>query len=211
MKKLLLVGALGLMLAGLTAPQAHAGGFTVTVTQQGTNVVSSGSGVIDLTGWSLVYSAADGGGACPDLYPQAPELGVGGNKLCDAFTPGDEYEGSTTGPASFGPGPGASPNSTSGDVFDFYGGGATSLLTVPAGYVSGEALSDITTFDNTTLASIGAAPGSYVWTWGTGANQSITVDVGGSSPNGVPEPSALALFGAGLLGLSVLRRRRKAI
>jgi hypothetical protein len=45
------------------------------------------------------------------------------------------------------------------------------------------------------------------------ADGSFTYDVGniylGSSPEGVPEPVTLSLFGAGLVGAAALRRRRK--
>lgn len=207
----------GLMVAGLSAPAAQAGGFTVTVTQQGGNVVASGSGALDLTGWTLEFSAADGGGSCPDFDPLAPELGIGGDTLCAAgFTPGDAYQQNVTGPASFGPGPGASPSSTSGDVIDFgsyndcTGNFCThGELVVPAGYISGNPLSDTTTYDDATFASIGLTPGIYVWTWGDGgANERFTLDIESST---VPEPTSLALFGAGLLGTGlVLLRRRKA-
>jgi hypothetical protein len=52
--------------------------------------------------------------------------------------------------------------------------------------------------------------------WGTGdcSNDALlaALQVGGSSapPLGVPEPVTLFLFGAGLAGAAVLRRRRKA-
>ena len=50
MKKLILTGAAGLLLAGLSAPQSQASPYTVTFTQQGSNVVATGSGQLDLTG-----------------------------------------------------------------------------------------------------------------------------------------------------------------
>ena len=49
---------------------------------------------------------------------------------------------------------------------------------VPTGYVSGNALSDTATWSGRTFATLGVAPGTYVWTWGTGANQNFTLQVG---------------------------------
>jgi VPDSG-CTERM motif len=83
---------------------------------------------------------------------------------------------------------------------------AVGILGVPAGYVSGTALSDSMTFDSATFASLGVTPGTYVWTWGAGgANQSFTLEIG---PAGVPDGgSTVSLLGCALLGLAALRRR----
>jgi hypothetical protein len=43
--------------------------------------------------------------------------------------------------------------------------------------------------DNQTFSSLGATPGTYEWTWGSGANQSFTFDI-----EAVPVP----LIGRGL-------------
>ena len=50
-------------------------------------------------------------------------------------------------------------------------------VSVPTGYVSGTALSDSATYSNTTLATLGVTPGTYVWTWGTSANQNFTLEI----------------------------------
>jgi hypothetical protein len=72
-------------------------------------------------------------------------------------------------------------------------------LLVPQGYVSGAALSDSMTFNNATFASLGLTPGTYVWTWGAGANQNFTLIIGGA---GVPDGgSTVFLLGCALLGL----------
>ena len=51
------------------------------------------------------------------------------------------------------------------------------LLSVPAGYVSGTALSDTAIYSGTTLAALGVTPGTYVWTWGTTENQNFTLQI----------------------------------
>jgi hypothetical protein len=69
------------------------------------------------------------------------------------------------------------PDAASGDfvgITQSMGG----LLFVPQGYASGAALSDSMTFNNATFASLGVTPGTYVWTWGTGADQRFTLQIG---------------------------------
>jgi MYXO-CTERM domain-containing protein len=78
------------------------------------------------------------------------------------------------------------------------------------GYASNTLLVDSSTYANQTFSSLGVTPGTYVWTWGTGADQdSFTLIIRGAVP--VPEPSALSQLGVGFAGLAlaaVWRRRR---
>jgi hypothetical protein len=61
------------------------------------------------------------------------------------------------------------------------------------------------TFNNATLTTLGVTPGTYVWTWGTGANQNFTLQIG---PAGVPDTgSTLSLLSLASLGLVALRRK----
>ena len=80
----------------------------------------------------------------------------------------------------------------------------------PAGYVPGAHLSDTDTYAGQTLGSLGLTPGTYKYTWGTGAHADfLTVEIG---PAAVPEPSTLALAGLGALsgGGDWYRRRRRS-
>ena len=161
-----LVTTLGIALAWLLSLQPAEAGYTVTLQQVGPNVVATGSGAIDLTGLTFITSGNNGPGI------QA-SLGLIGTGPFGAIV--DTYQG-FTGPTSFGSGIGGrSPNTASGDSVSISGAGQQ--LFVPHNYVSGAALSDSMTFNNATLAALGVTPGTYVWTWGNGANQNFTLKI----------------------------------
>jgi hypothetical protein len=114
----------------------------------------------------------------------------------------DVYHGLLTGPTNFGSGLGALADTGSGDFvgINVFGGN----LFVPQGYVSGSALSDSMTFNNATFASLGATPGTYIWTWGAGLpNQNFTLIIGAVPDGG----STVSLLGFALLSLAALRRK----
>jgi hypothetical protein len=81
-------------------------------------------------------------------------------------------------------------------------------LAVPHGYVSGNPLSDMATYDNTNFSKLGATPGTYEWTWGSGANQNFTLKIGTATVPDHGSTAALlilalvALFGASRLRLA---------
>jgi hypothetical protein len=184
------------IMCGLSVRTTQAG-YIVTLQQVGSNVVATGSGAIDLTGLSSFGSAF----ASPEMYPAHGIMGTGPSGTVDVYT-------GSSGPASFGPGFGGFPSTTSGDsVFlEDFGLG----IDVPQGYVSGTTLSSSATYSGT-LASLNVTPGTYTWTWGTGANQNFTLD---AVATGVPEPgSTFGLFllsFAALLGASRFRSQQSA-
>ena len=65
--------------------------------------------------------------------------------------------------------------STSGSTFGILPGGSGRSLYVPSGYVSNTNISGTATYANTTIASAGLTPGTYTWSWGSGANASSLV------------------------------------
>ena len=203
-----LAGAM--MFAALAATQVQAGSFTVTLTQQNGNVVASGSGAIDLTGLSFDGDISSFScGYFGLLVPSTGFIAAGGDTCPLA---GDRYLGPISGPVAFGTGDYtiATGHSGTGDIFSLHApSNEESFLIVPQGYMSGDPLSDGSTWDNANFGDLGVTPGTYVWTWGTAADQSFTLDV--LAPR-VPEPSSVAVFGGGLLVLSfvMLRRRRRS-
>src|SRR5205085_7185414 len=70
----------------------------------------------------------------------------------------------------------------------YYHGQVGTGLIVPTGYVSGTALSDTATYSGRTFATLGVTPGTYVWTWGTGANQNFTLQTK------TPVPASTAIW-----------------
>jgi hypothetical protein len=93
-------------------------------------------------------------------------------------------------------------------------GGLFLALALPDDYVFGTFLTDTMTFTGKTLEDLGLTPGTYVWTWGSGAevgSGSFTLEVG-QIPQ-APLPAALPLFATGLgaLGLLGWRKKRKAL
>jgi hypothetical protein len=181
------------------ASGAHAE-FIMNVQQVGPDVVVTGSGTLDLTGLSQTGSA----GAFGEMNPSDGAM-IGG-PTADVYLV-DIYSGAS-GPGSFGNGSDSYGNSGTGDVAGVFDNGGIGEIFVPSGYSSGDPLSNSTTYDNATLASLGLAVGSYTYTWNPGpSDDSLVVNIGTT-----PLPGALPLFAGGLgaFGLFGSRRKRNA-
>jgi hypothetical protein len=165
----ILAAALAIVIvSGLSLRPAQAG-YIVTLNEVGSDVVATGSGAIDLTGltFNFIHSGMLAGiGPSSATITTGPTLGSA-----------DVYFGIISGPTSFGSGQNTSASSGSGDAVGRVEAGPFDLILVPTGYVSGNALSDSSTYNNATFASLGVTPGIYEWTWGTGANQNFTLAV----------------------------------
>jgi hypothetical protein len=160
-------------------------GFSVTIIESGGNVVMSASGSLNINDLTLVNPSAGpfGGGG---LGVSTATFLMGTNGLNAA-----QYSGFTTTPSNFGPGGvGGAQTSTSGDIFGvILPGGPPYSLLVPVGYTTGTAISSTQTFTGQTFSSFGLTPGTYSYTWGSGANaDSINVVVGGTPVT--PTPTA---------------------
>lgn len=184
--------------SGGFVPQAQAG-FVATLVQSGPNVVATGVGTIDLAGLSLNETTTSFSGIIPiqaviTLGP--PSTGT------------DIYDtGPLTGPSSIGSGGETLASSGSGDRVGL-AGPDFDFVYVPEGYVSGNPLSNTSTYNNQTFSTLGVNPGTYVWTWENGAaDDSFTLNVGTTS---IPEPATLVLV-ALPLALSLFAARRRAL
>src|SRR5205814_5843954 len=189
--------------AALFVQPAQADGYTVTLEQVGSNVVATGGGALDLTGLTFQNNFFN---ANPQIQANFSLLitGPGGANQ-------SQYTG-FMGPTNFGSGPLLFADTGSGDGVGIVGSGSNTFLIVPQGYVSGAALSSSATFNNATLASLGATPGFYSWAWGFGENQFFALEIGSLGVPGVPDGgSTVSLLGCALLGLAALRRKLKLL
>jgi hypothetical protein len=203
-----IVGAAFVIGLGLPAHAAYVVDLTEEVIGGVHEVVANGSGTIDLTD----LTNFTGTGESPGITPSGNFIATGQHNGSFAF-----YE-SITGPVGFGSGgfTGADSGSGSGELVglnvDVSGPTPVPALGVGLDYTSGSAISDSATYSNATFASLGATPGTYVWTWGSGAHaDSFTLNIGAASV--VPEPStwAMMLLGFAGLGYAGHRARRSAI
>jgi hypothetical protein len=190
---------LALVTIGSSSAQAK---YVVRFEEVGQNVVETGSGALDVTdltnlGGSITHK--------PAVVPNDPFFSSGalGAEL-------QVFVGDLTGPDDFGAGPETFADQSSGDGVGVFKSDSFSLL-LPLGYTSGSPLSDTSTYLFETLASLGARPGEYVWSWGSGADaDTFTVEIGGVFPSPIPEPStwAMLLLGFAGLGYASIKRSR---
>ena len=161
-------------------PTNSATGFTVTISQVNSDLVMSASGVLNLSGLTLVNS---------NQYEGSGGIGINSATfICGAsgmyF---DSYSGFTSTPSNFGTGGGGANSLGSGDVFGVIINGAPPyFLVVPTGYASGQQINSSQTFTGQTFTSLGLTQGTYTYTWIGG---SINVIIGAPSPTPTPTPT----------------------
>ena len=198
--RLLAVTSLVLIASAGTAVTAQAA-FIVNATETGGNVVFEGTGSIDTSAWTLFGT---GGVTTPQVSADSILL-LGPRQEAVRWLPGVNRAG----PDNIGPGTTTRGMLGTGDYvgMQWTNGGSQTVLWLAPDYVSGAVMTSSATAFSRTFASLGITPGSYVWTWGTGATaDSFTLNVGA-----VPVPAAAWLFGSGLLGLvGVARRKARA-
>lgn len=170
----------------------------IDITEQGGNVVATASGTLNLSGLST-----GGSGTQPAFMSPSTGILMLGSPSGNSF---DVYTGLLTPPNNgvFGTGGSTITSTHSGDFLGLIG--VNSSLRVPLGYVSGTAISSTTTWNSTTLATLGVTQGSYVWSWGSGGTaDSVTL-------NAVPEPATWAVASLCLAsgGLALRRRARRS-
>ncbi|HEX3817508.1 MAG TPA: hypothetical protein VHW03_04385 [Chthoniobacterales bacterium] len=194
MKRILITLSVALLFLGVARPANAA--FIINALQVGPDVVFSGSGSIDLTAWTPHGPQSNG-----DSFFIQPDVAG----IFFAFSMFDYYSAPAnySGPSHFGlAGDTEYANFGAGDVFGFQN--TSELLGVPVGYQSGDPLSASMTFSNQTFTTLEINPGSYIWSWGSGATADyIRLNVG---PLSVPESgSTLLMLGMVVAGYAVRR------
>jgi hypothetical protein len=187
-----LATTLAIVVGWLLSVRPAEAGYTVTLQQVGPDVVATGSGAINLTGLTFEYSA----GANSEMRPSPATILTGPttSSSVDLYT-------EPRGPTSFGTsGFFTLASSGSGDMVGIATGEELHpvFLTVPSSYVSGTFLSNSATWSGKTFATLGVTPGTYVWTWGTGANQNFTLHIPPAPPT--PGPPVVSTSPAALIG-----------
>jgi hypothetical protein len=163
------------MLIDLSAPSARAG-YVVDLTQQGSDVVATGSGAIDLSGLKFFLPVAQN----TSLRPGSGEINTGQkNVLSDVYL-------RVTGPASFGSGGFTIASSGSGDLVGIEGAGGS--LLVPFAYVSDSPLSDTATYTGQTFMSLGVTPAATSGHGGQGRTRTSRSSLEPPSRNPRPGP-----------------------
>jgi hypothetical protein len=182
-------------LAGVAAQKAEAK-YVAFFTQDGANVVEAGGGTLDTVDLTIV-----GRGALTRPFVSGDTGAYVSGSRADT---GSSYIGLFDGPAKFGSGLLFRPTESAGDPVGF--SASSGFVYVPDNYMSGASLSETSTYDDATFASLGITPGTYVYSWGSGANADmLTIIIGGS----VAEPStwAMTLMGFAGLGYAAFRRQ----
>jgi hypothetical protein len=190
MKLKLLASAATISFAALPTSATHAA-VVINLVETAGNVVATTSGAFDLSGLTFIAN-----GTVP-AFISPYSAGFLSNS-----GPYEVYSG-VTGPTNFGDGPQRLTTGI-GDSFGFVGNGG--LVAVPNGYLSNTPLAATTTFAGQTFSSLGATPGTYLFS--TPAD-SITFNIG-SAISAAPEPGtwAMMLMGFGIVG-AAMRRRSK--
>lgn len=183
---------------GLAIASPASAAYTITFQQAAADVVSTGNGSLNIS--ALTFGSSFPGGSFLNSSVAATVVGIGFKTVYSNIV----------GPSSFGSGLSRLADSQSGNYVGVFG--SVGVLSLPTDYISGSGLGISTaTYNNSTIASLGLTPGSYVYSWGLGDTaDTLTVQI--NDAGAVPEPAtwAMMLLGFGGIGMMVRRSKRRA-
>ena len=191
LRRLAFTGAAACLLTA--GPNRARAVYTLTLQQTAGNVTITGNGSLNTT--ALTLQGSTPGPAPYNLVTSTATAFLIG-------TSGTTVYGGISGPTSFGTGGAAKAASVIGGSVGVLS--SSGFLYVPINYLSGAAFTNTTLFTNSTFASLGFTPGTYTYTWGTGATADSLVVT-----SVVPEPGTWALLGVGVAGLGIVTLRRR--
>jgi hypothetical protein len=120
------------------------------------------------------------------------------------------FTGSSTAGQTFGTGGLTVATTSSGSAINVNFNSPTTLA-LPGGYVSGGAISGSMTFSGS-FASLGINPVARTFSWGLGgAGSSVSLTFSSGTGGAVPEPTSMAIFGIGALGIAYRARRKTKV
>jgi hypothetical protein len=198
-KRTIFLASVAALLWGAIASVSAQEKFVVNFEQDGRDVVATGSGTLDLTDLKLTTI---GRTYTPTVQPDVGIFisGQEGGVLEELFT-------GVSSRVRFGTGHFGQPTTSSGDRVGV--DPTFSTLIVPIDYASGSALSNQSTYFNATFDTLGLAPGTYRYDWGSGDHaDAFTINIGSVSGS-VPEPSTWAMMALGFAGLVYARSTQR--
>lgn len=195
-KKLMFGGVVSAALLSLPAQAV----YTINITQSGADVVMTGTGTVNTAGLTLKEP-----GGCDATGYVVPSVRI----LCIGTTNSGltRYSGLTQPLVAFGAAIESYGTSSSGHGITL----VSDEIDLPNGYASGAPLASTASFAGKTITSMGLTPGTYTWTFGSGANaDSVVLNIAPAVIQSVPtlgEYGMMAL--ASLLAMSGIAYARK--
>lgn len=178
MKRVLML----LLFAALACSGAQ-GAVTIVVNEVGNDVVATATGTINTAGFDAQSGSSPSGGFVAGsgfVSAWTCGIGVGSELSVDAYT--SQGLGNTDVCST---GTRVSADSDSGTYAGLIADTGDDRFTiyVSPGYVSGDPIDGASTWTGESFSSLGLVPGTYVYSWGSGADaDSLTVAIGQAAP-----------------------------